>query len=313
MEQNEKLSYFVTEKIVTERADLFITKKFPQFSRSQIQKLINSENITINSNPIKASTEIINKDNIEITIPINKKNKLQKSKISLEIIHEQSNLVIINKPKGIVVHPSKGHSNNTVVNALMGMKIEFESNMGETKPWLIHRLDKDTSGLLIVAKNKKEYEYLIELQKEKKIKKYYLAVVSGIPDKKYATIDAPISRNKSHRKKMSINTSGRKSLTTYKVLKSNSKMSLIELFDQSINQMLARSILTSGTTLLALIALYVFGGEVIRDFIYALIWGIVIGTYSSIFLAVPLLLYLNINTKDKREPSAKTVESDVIA
>lgn len=229
MEQNEKLSYFVTEKIVTERADLFITKKFPQFSRSQIQKLINSENITINSNPIKASTEIINKDNIEITIPINKKNKLQKSKISLEIIHEQSNLVIINKPKGIVVHPSKGHSNNTVVNALMGMKIEFESNMGETKPWLIHRLDKDTSGLLIVAKNKKEYEYLIELQKERKIKKYYLAVVSGIPDKKYATIDAPISRNKSHRKKMSINTSGRKSLTTYKVLKSNSKMSLIEL------------------------------------------------------------------------------------
>ena len=229
MEQNEKLSYFVTETIVTERADLFITKKFPQFSRSQIQKLINSENITINSNPIKASTEIINKDNIEITIPINKKNKLLKSKISLEIIHEQSNLVIINKPKGIVVHPSKGHSNNTVVNALMGMKIEFESNMGETKPWLIHRLDKDTSGLLIVAKNKKEYEYLIELQKERKIKKYYLAVVSGIPDKKYATIDAPISRNKSHRKKMSINTSGRKSLTTYKVLKSNSKMSLIEL------------------------------------------------------------------------------------
>ena len=229
MEQNEKLSYFVTETIVTERANLFITKKFPQFSRSQIQKLINSENITINSNPIKASTEIINKDNIEITIPINKKNKLLKSKISLEIIHEQSNLVIINKPKGIVVHPSKGHSNNTVVNALMGMKIEFESNMGETKPWLIHRLDKDTSGLLIVAKNKKEYEYLIELQKERKIKKYYLAVVSGIPDKKYATIDAPISRNKSHRKKMSINTSGRKSLTTYKVLKSNSKMSLIEL------------------------------------------------------------------------------------
>jgi len=229
MEQNEKLSYFVTEKIVTERADLFITKIFSQFSRSQIQKLINSGNITVNSNPIKASTEIINKDNIQIIIPTNKKNKLQKSKISLEIIHEQSNFVIINKPKGIVVHPSKGHSNNTVVNALMGMEIEFESNMGETKPWLIHRLDKDTSGLLIVAKNKKEYEYLIELQKERKIKKYYLAVVSGIPDKKYATIDAPISRNKSHRKKMSINTSGRKSLTTYKVLKSNSKMSLIEL------------------------------------------------------------------------------------
>lgn len=91
------------------------------------------------------------------------------------------------------------------------------------------------------------------------------------------------------------------------------KMSLVELFDQSINQMLARSILTSGTTLLALIALYVFGGEVIRDFIYALIWGIVIGTYSSIFLAVPLLLYLNINTKDKREPSSKKLESDVIA
>jgi len=229
MQKNEILTHVVTDDKVLDRADIFIKSKFPQFSRSQIQKLISSKNITINNSSIKSSTEIKYNDKITIKIPKIDKTPLIASEIKLEIIYQNSELLIVNKPNGIVVHPSKGHSNDTVINALLGMDIKFEANLGQTKPFLVHRLDKDTSGLLLVAKNEKMYSYLTEIQKKRKIKKHYLAVINGVPDKKYATIDASISRNKSHRKKMSVNSKGRKSLTTYKVIKSNDSMSLIEL------------------------------------------------------------------------------------
>ena len=229
MQKNEILTHVVTDDKVLDRADIFIKSKFPQFSRSQIQKLISSKNITINNSSIKSSTEIKYNDKITIKIPKIDKTPLIASEIKIEIIYQNSELLIVNKPHGIVVHPSKGHSNDTVINALLGMDIKFEANLGQTKPFLVHRLDKDTSGLLLVAKNEKMYSYLSEIQKKRKIKKHYLAVIKGVPDKKYATIDASISRNKSHRKKMSVNSKGRKSLTTYKVIKSNDSMSLIEL------------------------------------------------------------------------------------
>ncbi len=229
MQKNEILTHVVTDDKVLDRADIFIKSKFPQFSRSQIQKLISSKNITINNSSIKSSTEIKYNDKITIKIPKIDKTPLIASEIKIEIIYQNSELLIVNKPHGIVVHPSKGHSNDTVINALLGMDIKFEANLGQTKPFLVHRLDKDTSGLLLVAKNEKMYSYLTEIQKKRKIKKHYLAVIKGVPDKKYATIDASISRNKSHRKKMSVNSKGRKSLTTYKVIKSNDSMSLIEL------------------------------------------------------------------------------------
>ncbi len=229
MQKNEILTHVVTEEKVLDRADIFIKSKFPQFSRSQIQKLISGKNITINNSSIKSSIEIKYNDKITIKIPKIDKTPLIASEIKLEIIYQNSELLIVNKPHGIVVHPSKGHSNDTVINALLGMDIKFEAHLGQTKPFLVHRLDKDTSGLLLVAKNEKMYSYLTEIQKKRKIKKNYLAVIKGVPDKKYATIDASISRNKSHRKKMSVNSKGRKSLTTYKVIKSNDSMSLIEL------------------------------------------------------------------------------------
>ena len=229
MQKNEILTHVVTDDKVLDRADIFIKSKFPQFSRSQIQKLISSKNITINNSSIKSSTEIKYNDKITIKIPKIDKTPLIASEIKIEIIYQNSELLIVNKPHGIVVHPSKGHSNDTVINALLGMDIKFEANLGQTKPFLVHRLDKDTSGLLLVAKNEKMYSYLTEIQKKRKIKKNYLAVIKGVPDKKYATIDASISRNKSHRKKMSVNSKGRKSLTTYKVIKSNDSMSLVEL------------------------------------------------------------------------------------
>ena len=229
MQKNEILTHVVKDEKILDRADIFIKNKFPQFSRSQIQKLISGKNITINNSEIKSSTEIKYNDKIKISIPNIDKAPLIASEIKLEIIYQNSELIVINKPHGIVVHPSKGHSNDTVINALLGMDIKFETILGQKKPLLVHRLDKDTSGLLLVAKNEKTYNYLTEIQKKRKIQKHYFAVISGVPDKKHATIDASISRNKSHRKKMSVNSKGRKSLTTYKVIKSNNNMSLLEL------------------------------------------------------------------------------------
>jgi 23S rRNA pseudouridine1911/1915/1917 synthase len=229
MINNEIIEYNVSKEDILNRADLFIKNKFIQFSRSQIKKLIDNKYITINSYPIKASTDIKRNDLIKIIVPQEQKNTLTPSELKLEILYENSDLLIINKPFGIVVHPSKGHLNDTIVNALLGMNIEFEPTLGERKPLLVHRLDKDTSGLLLVAKNERAYKYLSGIQKKREIKKYYLAVVNGIPKKKYATIDAPISRNKSQRKKMNISSDGRESMTTYKVLKSSDKMSLLEL------------------------------------------------------------------------------------
>lgn len=229
MINNEIIKYNVSKEDILSRADLFIKNKFIQFSRSQIKKLIDNKYVTINSYPIKASTDIKRNDLIEIIVPQEQKNILTPSELKLEILYENSDLLIINKPFGIVVHPSKGHLNDTIVNALLGMNIEFEPTLGERKPLLVHRLDKDTSGLLLVAKNERAYKYLSGIQKKREIKKYYLAVVNGIPKKKYATIDAPISRNKSQRKKMNISSDGRESMTTYKILQSSNKMSLLEL------------------------------------------------------------------------------------
>lgn len=229
MINNEIIEYNVSKEDILSRADLFIKNKFIQFSRSQIKKLIDNKYITINSYPIKASTDIKRNDLIKIIVPQEQKNTLTPSELKLEILYQNSDLLIINKPFGIVVHPSKGHLNDTIINALLGMDIEFEPTLGERKPLLVHRLDKDTSGLLLVAKNERAYKYLSGIQKKREIKKYYLAVVNGIPKKKYATIDAPISRNKSQRKKMNVSSDGRESMTTYKVLQSSNKMSLLEL------------------------------------------------------------------------------------
>lgn len=223
------LTYNVKNKDILTRADIFIKEKFENFTRSQIKKLIESQYIKINNKIIKPSTKIEKKDKITVTIPEFKSTELKPLNKYLDIKYESKDLIIINKPSGIVVHPSKGHQNDTIINALIGMKIKFESYLGKPKPWLVHRLDKDTSGLLIIAKNETTYNYLTVLQKERKIKKQYIAIVQGIPKSPKARIEAPIGRNKFNRKTMSITKEGRYSLTEYTITKSNNNMSLLKI------------------------------------------------------------------------------------
>ena len=220
MSKKNLLTYKVTTKDTLKRADTFIKEKFENFTRSQIKKLIESSNIKINDKIIKPSTKIELKDKIIIILPELESTDLKPLNQSLDIKYENKDLIIINKPSGIVVHPSKGHQSDTIINALIGMEIKFEPYLGKPKPWLVHRLDKDTSGLLIIAKNESTYNYLTKIQKERMIKKQYMAIVQGIPNSSKAIIDAPIGRNKLSRKKMSIKKEGRYALTEYEILKS---------------------------------------------------------------------------------------------
>ena len=229
MSEINLLTYKVTTKDTLKRADTFIKEKFENFTRSQIKKLIESSNIKINDKIIKPSTKIELKDKITIILPELESTDLKPLNQSLDIKYENKDLIIINKPSGIVVHPSKGHQNDTIINALIGMRIEFEPYLGKPKPWLIHRLDKDTSGLLIIAKNESTYNYLTKIQKDRMIKKQYMAIVQGIPNSPKAIIDAPIGRNKLNRKKMSIKKEGRHALTEYEILKSKNNMSLLNI------------------------------------------------------------------------------------
>jgi len=229
MSEKNLLTYKVTTKDTLKRADTFIKEKFENFTRSQIKKLIESSNIKINDKIIKPSTKIELKDKISIILPKLESTDLQPLNQSLDIKYENRDLIIINKPSGIVVHPSKGHQNDTIINALIGMKIKFEPYLGKPKPWLVHRLDKNTSGLLIIAKNESTYNYLTKIQKERMIKKQYMAIVQGIPHSSKAIIDAPIGRNKLNRKKMSIKKEGRHALTEYEILKSKNNMSLLNI------------------------------------------------------------------------------------
>lgn len=229
MSEENLLTYKVTTKDTLKRADTFIKEKFENFTRSQIKKLIESSNIKINDKIIKPSTKIELKDKITIILPELESTDLKPLNQSLDIKYENKDLIIINKPSGIVVHPSKGHQNDTIINALIGMEIKFEPYLGKPKPWLVHRLDKDTSGLLIIAKNESTYNYLTKIQKDRMIKKQYMAIVQGIPNSPNAIIDAPIGRNKLNRKKMSIKKEGRHALTEYEILKSKNNMSLLNI------------------------------------------------------------------------------------
>ena len=229
MSEKNLLTYKVTTKDTLKRADTFIKEKFENFTRSQIKKLIESSNVKINDKIIKPSTKIELKDKITIILPELESTDLKPLNQSLDIKYENKDLIIINKPSGIVVHPSKGHQNDTIINALIGMEIKFEPYLGKPKPWLVHRLDKDTSGLLMIAKNESTYNYLTKIQKDRMIKKQYMAIVQGIPHSSKAIIDAPIGRNKLNRKKMSIKKEGRHALTEYEILKSKNNMSLLNI------------------------------------------------------------------------------------
>ena len=209
----------VNEENVGKRIDSFIHKVQEDISRSMVQKLIEQKNIKVNGKETKHSYKLKLNDEIEIFVPEAKEINLKAQDIPLNVIYEDNDIIVINKPKGMVVHPANGNPDGTLVNAVMNLCKDSLSGIGgEIRPGIVHRLDKDTSGAIIVAKNDKAHIALSEQLKNHEVKKTYLALVRGIITENEATINMPIARSKKDRKKMDVDKNGKEAITHFKVL-----------------------------------------------------------------------------------------------
>ncbi len=210
MNTTNKISYVITAENYEElRLDKWLTNQSNELSRSHIIQLIDQKHITVNGKPVKSSYVIRMNDKIELVLPETKPTALVPANIPLAIEYEDDDLLVINKPSGLVVHPSAGHEQDTLVNGLL-YHVKNLSMKNEERPGIVHRIDKETSGLLVVAKNDKAHEKLSQQFKDKTTHRVYYAVVTGILKKERGTIQSYLIRNPSDRKKYcSMRESGR--------------------------------------------------------------------------------------------------------
>ena len=203
-----------------ERIDKFLSNEMADFSRSYIQKLVKDGHVSVNGKTVKANYKIAYDDIVTVEIPDFKEPDFVAENIPLYIIYEYQDILIVNKPKGMVVHPAAGHYTGTLVNALMYHCGDSLSGInGVMRPGIVHRIDMDTTGSLLVCKNDNAHQKLAEQLKEHSIRRVYHAIVHGNIKDDEGTIDAPIGRHPIDRKKMSINhQNGRNAITHYKVL-----------------------------------------------------------------------------------------------
>jgi len=212
------------------RIDAWLSSEIENYSRTYIQKLAEDGLITVNGKTVKSNYKLKQGDEVVVDIPDSVKLDVKAEKIDLEVVYEDQDLLVINKPKGMVVHPATGNYSGTLVNALMDYCGDNLSDInGVIRPGIVHRIDKDTTGLLVVAKNNTSHEKLSDMLKVHEIKRIYVALVDGEIREETGKIDAPIGRHPVDRKKMAVNTkSGRRSVTHFKVLERFKDLTLIE-------------------------------------------------------------------------------------
>lgn len=213
-----------------ERLDVYVSSQNEEITRTSAQRLIEQGNILVNGKKQKVSYKVSVGDVITIEEVQAQPIELKAQEIPIEIIYEDNDIIVVNKPKGMVVHPANGNPDGTLVNAIMAICKDSLSGIGgEIRPGIVHRLDKDTSGLLIVAKNDKAHVNMSEQIKNHEVKKTYIALVRGVVKENEATIDMPIGRSNSDRKKMAVTKNGRNAITHIKVLKRYEKYTLLEV------------------------------------------------------------------------------------
>ena len=201
------------------RLDSYISAN-SDLSRSMVQKLIKNGNVFVNGKKEKESYKVKVDDKISVDIVEAKESKIKAQDIPLDIVFEDDDIIVVNKPKGMVVHPGNGNPDNTLVNAVLAHTKGNLSGIGvEIRPGIVHRIDKDTSGLIIVAKNDKAHINMSEQIKNHEVVKIYTALVKGNITENEATIDMPISRDKNDRKKMCVSIDGKKAVSHIKVVK----------------------------------------------------------------------------------------------
>ena len=212
------MKYVVTFKENGERLDKAVALLNSELSRSFITKLIDEGKITINGKVEKPSFKVKENDEINIEEIVDVKSDIKEEDIPLDVVYEDDDILIINKPQGMVVHPANGHYSGTLVNALMFMEDSLSSINGVIRPGIIHRIDKDTSGLLCVAKNDNAHHFLAEQLKDHTMAREYVALVRGIIKENSGTIEMPIGRDKKDRQKMAVVKEGKPAVTHFQVL-----------------------------------------------------------------------------------------------
>jgi len=224
----EKFS-FISE-VDSVRIDKYLSDQLEDYSRSAIQKLIEDGHVFINEKPCKSKNKIAFNDVIEVTIPKAKEVEILAEDLDLDIVYEDSDLVLINKANGVVVHPAPGHYSGTLVNGLLfHCKDQLSGINGVIRPGIVHRIDKDTTGLLVVAKNDKAHQNLSEQLKDRSLKRVYYALVHGVINHRTGVIDAPIGRDPKDRKRMTVTSKNSKeALTSFEVIESFKNYTLVK-------------------------------------------------------------------------------------
>lgn len=212
--------YLVVENDGGERIDRYLADNFEDKSRSYLQKLIKDGQVKVNGKPVKANYRLVFDDRVEIYMPEVKEPDIEPENIPLDILYEDKDVLLVNKPKQMVVHPAPGHYSGTLVNAIMyHCGSELSGINGVMRPGIVHRIDMDTTGSLVICKNDASHQSLSEQLKEHSINRIYEAIVHGNLKEDEGTVNAPIGRHPTDRKKMSIHAkNGREAVTHYKVL-----------------------------------------------------------------------------------------------
>lgn len=222
--------YIVNDGEINKRIDSYIAGKDQEISRVAVQRLIEQGKILVNGKKVKVSYKVQLGDTITQEAEEAKEIELKAQDIPLEILYEDNDIVVVNKPKGMVVHPAVGNLEGTLVNAIMAICKESLSGIGgEIRPGIVHRLDKDTSGVIVIAKNDKSHIDLSNQIKQHEVEKVYWALVRGVVKENEATISMPIGRSTKDRKKMAVTKNGKEAVTHFKVLKRYSNCTLLEV------------------------------------------------------------------------------------
>lgn len=214
------------------RLDKFLTDHLEEFSRVMVQQIIENGNVTVNGKNIsKSALKLSDGDLVEVTLPEPQKEALSAQPQSLDVLYEDDDLLVINKPAGMVVHPGAGNLDGTLVNAVLAYLPQIRSVGEPARPGIVHRLDKDTSGVILLAKTQNAYDHLVRQFKSRKTKKTYLALVDGIPPTPTGRIEANIHRDQYLRQKMAVayEGKGRRAISEYRTVKSYPGHTLLEV------------------------------------------------------------------------------------
>ncbi|MEC0242966.1 RluA family pseudouridine synthase [Paenibacillus dokdonensis] len=231
MSETEIREWVIDQAYARDRIDKYITESWEdEISRSQVQLWITSGHVKVNGHSVKSNYKLAEGDHLEVTVPEPSVVEIVPEEIKLDVAYEDSDVIVVNKPRGMVVHPAPGHSSGTLVNALMYHCKDLSGINGELRPGIVHRIDKDTSGLMMAAKNDKAHASLAAQLKEHTVTRRYVALVHGNVSHDQGTVDAPIGRDPQDRKMFTVSERNSKhAVTHFAVLERFGEYTLLEL------------------------------------------------------------------------------------